>query len=309
LPVPVDLPLLPTVSIQGLVQAFLSGRAERTLIAYRGDLRDFAAFTGSSTIEAAATILTTASHGMANSIALAYRTHLIERGLASATIARRLAAIKSIVRLAQTLGVTSWELQVEAVRVQGYRDTRGAGASGFRRLLAQLDGRQDPKGIRDRAVLRLLFDLALRRCEVCRLDLIDVDLDEGKLAVLGKGQREKQRLTMPGPTREAVGAWLGVRPTGGEALFVGLAGYQPGGRLDGSSVYRIIQGLGVKAGFKCWPHSLRHSAITEALNIFNGNVRRVQRFSRHRKLDTLMLYDDQRRDEASDVAARVAEAS
>ena len=42
------------------------------------------------------------------------------------------------------------------------------------------------------------------------------------------------------------------------------------------------------------PHRIRHSAITAALDATNGNVRKVQKLSRHKKLDTLMLYDDNR---------------
>lgn len=42
------------------------------------------------------------------------------------------------------------------------------------------------------------------------------------------------------------------------------------------------------------PHRIRHSAITESLNLTNGDVRKVQKLSRHKKLDTLMIYDDNR---------------
>ena len=55
--------------------------------------------------------------------------------------------------------------------------------------------------MRDRAVVRLLFDLGLRRIEVGRLDRADLDLRAATLDVLGKGRREKVRLTLPGPTR------------------------------------------------------------------------------------------------------------
>jgi len=50
------------------------------------------------------------------------------------------------------------------------------------------------------------------------------------------------------------------------------------------------------------PHSLRHEGITRALDPTAGNVRLVQRFSRHSKIETLLLYDDRRKDEAGAVA-------
>jgi integrase/recombinase XerC len=51
------------------------------------------------------------------------------------------------------------------------------------------------------------------------------------------------------------------------------------------------------------PHRIRHSAITAALEATNGNVRKVQKLSRHKKLDTLMLYDDNRANMQGEVSS------
>src|SRR5262249_56193714 len=101
------------------------------------------------------------------------------RGLARATVNRRLAAIRSLVKLARVLGLVPWALDVEGLRSETYRDTRGPGRQGFRRLLAVLEGRADAKGLRDRALIRLLFDLGLRRAEAVRLDVGDLGLPAG----------------------------------------------------------------------------------------------------------------------------------
>src|SRR5262249_26704697 len=102
-------------------------------------------------------------------------------------------------------------------------------------------------------------------------------------------------------------AWVEARgPTPG-ALFVRLDRAGPGhGRLSDAAVYALVRGLGERAGLRARPHGLRHAAITEALDLMSGDVRAVQRFSRHRKLDTLLIYDDARRDLAGEVARRVA---
>jgi integrase/recombinase XerC len=68
----------------------------------------------------------------------------------------------------------------------------------------------------------------------------------------------------------------------------------------------VVWDLGQKVGLKVWPHAPRRSGITAALDETNGDVRRVQRFSRHRKLDRLLIYDDARRDDAGAVAGLVA---
>ena len=54
-----------------------------------------------------------------------------------------------------------------------------------------------------------------------------------------------------------------------------------------------------------FPHRIRHSAITAALDATDGDVRKVQKLSRHRKLDTLMIYDDNRGRDQQDVTERL----
>src|SRR5262249_37287337 len=152
-----------------------------------------------------------------------------------------------------------------------------------------LEGRRDAKGLRDRALLRLLFDLGLRRAEAVRLDVADLDLQAGTVEVLGKGRSQKVRLTLPGPTRGALAAWLAARGSEPGPLFTSCDRAGKGsGRLTGAAVYTIVRRLGNKAGLGAVrPHGLRHAAITEALDLTNGDGRAVQRFSRHRDLGRL----------------------
>ena len=170
-----------------LVSAFLSGRNEQTLRAYRQDLEDFRGFVGVLTLDEAAGLLLGRGHGGANGLALSYRTVLVDRGLASNTINRRLAALRSLVKLARTLGLVPWTLEVGNVKAQPYRDTRGPGREGFCRMLAELERRGDRKASRDKIMIRLLYDLGLRRGEVVSLDVADMDLEAGTVAVPGKG--------------------------------------------------------------------------------------------------------------------------
>lgn len=289
-----------------LLEAFLAGRNPRTLAAYRQDLGDFQSFAGAATPEEAAGLLLSRGHGEANALGLAYRAHLKDRGLAAATINRRIAALRSLVKLARTLGLVPWSLEVESLKSEAYRDTRGPGRTGFRRLLEELDERLDAKGKRDRAVLHLLFDLALRRGEVVSLDTADTDLEAGTVDVLGKGRTERVRLTLPDPTKAALRSWLEVRGPEAGPLFVNFDRAGKGRRMTGTSVYRLVRELGEDAGLRVRPHGLRHAAITEALDLTRGDVRKVQRFSRHRDLRVLNRYDDAREDMAGEVARLVA---
>ncbi len=305
----------PAVGAVDVLDAFLSGRNPRTLRAYGRDLDDFARFLGVPDSRAAVAGLLGLPHGNANAAALAYKAHLIGRGLKAATVARRLAALRSVVKMARTVGRVAWALDVESPKAEPYRDTAGPGDAGWRVMLARAKadaGGGPPKAVRDLAVVRLLHDLALRRGELVALDLADADLDGGTIAVVGKGRTDPVRLTLPDPTCDALADWTASR--GGEPgpLFVRLdraAGRAGGdGRLTDTAVFLIVRDLGRKVGLArpTRPHGLRHEAITRALDATGGDVRTVQRFSRHADTRTLLLYDDRRRDLAGDVAKLVA---
>jgi len=292
-----------------LLTAFLSGRSDCTRRAYSQDLDDFRRFLGVGKVSEAAHLLLSRGHGNANAVALAWRANLRERGLQAATINRRLAALRSLVQLARTLGIVPWTLEVQNVRAESYRDTRGPGRRGVRLLLDEIERRGDKKALRDRAVLRLLYDLGLRRSEVVTLDVNDLDLDAATVAVLGKGRTQKTNLTLPEPTKAALQRWLEARGTEMGPLFINLDRARKGCRLTATSIYRIVRRLGEQVGLQVRPHGLRHTAITEACKLAQAKgigLEEVLDFSRHRDVKVLMVYRDRERDVQGQLAALVA---
>lgn len=299
----------PVMDPDRLMGAFFAGRNARTLDAYRKDMEDFRQFVGAGTVEEAARRLLGGSHGEANATALAYRAAMTERGLKPATVNRRLAALRSLVKLANVLGLVPWTLAVENAKAQAYRDTRGPGRDGFRSLLASAAAQDERKALRDVALLRLLHDVGLRRGEAVRLDVADVDFSGSRIFVLGKARTQKEPVTLPAPTRDALAAWMQARGADAGPLFLNFDRAGKGdGRLSGSAVYAIVRAHGAQAGLTVRPHGLRHLAITTALDLTKGDVRAVQRFSRHRDIRVLSVYDDNRRDLGGEVAALVADA-
>lgn len=310
-PEPAGLPALSAaVPVSRLLSAFLGGKSPETVRAYERDLRAYAAWRGAPSVEAAAAELLGAGAGPANALAVEYRNAL-EARLAPATVARRLSALRALVDLARLFGVVPWQLQIRDPERQPYRDVRGPGRDGFVALLAAAQAQRSPRLERDVAILRLLYDLALRRGEVVGIDVGDVE-DDG-VWVRRKRKREKVRLTLPPPTAAAVRVWLAVRGELAEpAVFLNFH-HNPaigGRRLTGRGVARIVAELGQKAGLgHVRPHGLRHAAITEALDRTGGDLRQVQKFSGHANVQTLLIYDDARRDMQGHVAALVAEAA
>jgi len=301
-------PVFPTCytpSASRLVEVFLSGKSPTTIKAYGRDLKDFACFVGASSIDQASEMLFSRGHGGANEMALSYRSYLIEKGLTPATVNRHLASLRSLVHLARTLGLVTWTLELQSVKSQKYRDTTGTGLNGFRSMLAGVTG-SSTKAVRDRVILRLLWDLALRREEVVSLDLSDVDLQSGTIFIMGKGRREKEKLTLPSSTMCAIRDWIAVRGGEAGALLTNMNHANKGQRITGAGLYHIIKKLGKDVGLTARPHGIRHASITSALDKTNGNVRAVQRFSRHKDIRTLAIYDDNRNDLGGEVAAMVS---
>jgi integrase/recombinase XerC len=281
--------------------------------AYAGDLEHFRAFVGVATSVDAATLLVTRTHGEANALVFSYRAHMIGRvpKLAPATINRRLAAVRSLVKLARTLGLVDWALDVPNLPSQAYRDTRGPNYAAVRAMLEAGDT-HDARAIelRDRAILRLLHDLALRRAEIVSLDVEHVDLQGETVLVLGKGHVERESLTLPAPTVDALRAWVDARGAEPGPLFMRLDRARrrdhTGARLSATALYRMVRKRGERVGARARPHGLRHAAVTRALDLTHGDIRSVQRFSRHRDPRTLLRYDDNRRDLGGEIARLVA---
>jgi integrase/recombinase XerC len=306
---------LPTTRFeQDVVDLFMRGRNANTMAAYKFDLTDFARSVGAAGPGAAVEQLLTAGHGEANRMAFTYRAELVERGLAANTVNRRLAALRSMVRLARKLGRITWSLDVDGAKAKAYRDTRGPGNEERHKLLAAVKRRADATdcGKRDLALVMLLDNPCLRRAECIALDLADVRLEECKVRVVGKGSTEGEWFSIPTQTRDALRIWIAARGADPGPIFIRLDPGASGGldRLTLGSVNRVMDRLSAKAGLarKVSPHGLRHGGITRALNVSGGDVRAVQRLSRHAKIETLMRYDDNRRDDPGALSQKLADA-
>lgn len=301
------------IGYEKLVEAFLSRRSPSTRRTYRFNLRHFTAHLGATSIEDGIRAFLSLGHAQANLAVLEYQSALVAAGMAPATVNNRIAAVRSMVRLARLLGMVEWTVEIEGIRLRSYRDTAGPGLPAVTKLIGVASRQPGIVGARDTAMVRLLFDLGLRRIEVCRLDVGDIDLEAGRILVQGKGRLEKDPMSLPSPTREALAAWLSLRGTRPGPCFVpftkaALAGGRPT-RLGPESISAIIGRYSRKIGVRFVPHGLRHTAITAALDLTGGNLRAAARFSRHAQVNTLQYYDDNRQDIAGDVARMVAGAA
>jgi integrase/recombinase XerC len=294
--------LVPFAGPGRLVDLFLSGKSKTTLLAYRADLESFARFLGVSTIDEAADLFLGYGHGMANEVCLSYRSDMLEKGLAPATVNRRLAAVRSLIKLARVIGRINWILEIPAVRSEKYRDTKGPGLQGFRAIFDNASQQRGVMAIRNKAILRVLWSQGLRRAELVSLDLADFDQQGKRLSILGKGRRERKWVELPAQTMQAIQDWLTIRGSHEGPLFTNLDRRTKRARLTGAGLYKIVRCLGEDVGLKTRPHGIRHATITQRIDS-GMTLPEVQDFSRHSDIKTLMLYNDRLKNAAGRLAA------
>jgi len=159
------------------------------------------------------------------------------------------------------------------------------------KLLA-VELRETPLGLRDRALLEVLYASGLRAGEIVSLRLENYLHEEKLLRVIGKGNRE--RLVPVGEKAvTAIDRWLArgrpelVKPRTGGELFLA----EHGRRLTTARVWQIVQELARLAGMekKIWPHLLRHSFATHLLS-HGADLRAIQEMLGHASLATTQVY-------------------
>jgi integrase/recombinase XerD len=149
------------------------------------------------------------------------------------------------------------------------------------------------EGLRDRALLELLYGAGLRVSELVGLDVDDVDLEGGAVRVLGKGGKERE-VPLGAFGREAVSAYLTrARPALASSRSRGalLLNLRAGSRLARQSVGRIVTARAHAAGIdkRVTPHTLRHSFATHLLE-GGADVRVVQELLGHASVATTQVY-------------------
>ena len=283
-----------------LAQLLADKRNPNTRRAYEKDLKDFfGKMTGLPPSSDSVLEFLHLQREQAVMVVLKYKAKLIASGVREATINRRLAAIKSLAKMGRKLGVCNYSLEdVSGEKVKAYRDTRGVDSKTIAKVLHSFD-RETLIGKRNYAIFMVLWGLALRRQEICQLDVGDFDFYGRKLRILGKGQgTNEEYLDMSKDVGIAIADWLIARGDVNTNLpmFTALDFHNEGHRLTADAIYKIVstafKAVGVKKQMS--PHRVRHSAITAALDATDGNIRKVQKLSRHADPRTLMIYDDNR---------------
>jgi integrase/recombinase XerD len=265
------------------------GRAPSTLEAYRRDARRWCDWLGQRGLEL---------DSACEPDVAAYIADLREGGLADATMARAVVAVRSLHRFLADEGRTGDDAaaEIDTPRVPAGLP-KALSEPEVMALLQAVVG-DEPVARRDRAILEVLYGTGLRISELVGLSLGDLDLESALLRAFGKGSKE--RVVPVG--RHAVDALVGwLRPGGrpslvperwkrrhdAEAVFLN----QRGGRLTRQGAWLVVTRWGTVAGLagKLTPHVLRHSCATHMLD-HGADIRSVQEMLGHASVSTTQVY-------------------
>jgi integrase/recombinase XerD len=227
-------------------------------------------------------------------------------GARGSTQARKSAAVRSFYAFALREGIATRDVPalVDAPRPGSYLPDVLSPQDVARILDAPAS--DEPAGIRDRAILELLYACGLRVSELVGLDTDRVDLPNLAVRVIGKGNKER-RVPMGEEARERLHryitgprvAWTATRPT--PAVFVSARGQ----RLARESVWRLVKRWTEASGVphRVTPHTFRHSFATHLLE-GGADLRVVQALLGHASISTTQLYTHLTGERVREVYAR-----
>ena len=261
------------------------GSSPRTIDAYEADLEAYRDFLASNDVFA----LSAATR----ELLVAYESHLFSEGYAASTVCRRISAVKGFHRFCVSEGYT--ERNPAGSLPLPKTPERLPDVLSIQQISDMLDAcpATTPIERRDRAILEVLYGCGLRVSELTGLDVADVQLAEGYVRVVGKG--DKQRVS---PISGAAARYLAeyleqgraelvkpyAKPT--DAVFLNARG----GRLTRQSVFKICaragRGIGVA---NLHPHTLRHSFAAHLLE-GGADLRVIQDILGHSDISTTQIY-------------------
>ena len=273
------------------------GSSENTVAAYRNDLTQFYDF-----ITQPAQLDGNANWGsLTRDHLINYILFLKEREYASATVARKVAAMKSFCHFLLRTGVIfedpAEDLDSPHVKKQL---PQTLSTSEVDQLLAlPAEAGRTPKALRDAALLELLYATGMRVSEIAHLTLDDLDLESGIVRCVGKGTKERVMPLYPRVIESLRDYLENGRPTllgdnrQERTLFLNPRGEQ----LTRQGLWLIIKGYARELHLedRVTPHTLRHSFATHMLDGGAG-LREVQRLLGHANISTTQVYTHVSRD-------------
>lgn len=149
-----------------------------------------------------------------------------------------------------------------------------------------------PQNLRKKAILSLLTLQGLRQIELIRLDVSDLDLVAKTALIKGKGRDDTELIDLHPTTVKIIKQYLQANKIADGALFVSNSNHARNTRLTTRSIRRIVKQTFAQVGIEKNTHGLRHYFTTKLIQTYKSNLLEVARYTRHKSLEMLIIYDD-----------------
>lgn len=233
-----------------------------------------------------------------------YRDALMEEGYASATINRKLVAIRSFIKWAMSLKLIDYN-PLDVVKLPKVQTDQGTIAFDDDEVVQMLNApdTSKAKGCMDRMAMVLLFSLGLRRSELVQITIADLYQDRGHnvIRIKGKGDKERHLPLNDFIVGEIENYVFNMQNFGfifeaDDYLLQSQKTKSMKKQLNGSTVYRMFETYAKKLGIdkRVSPHSARATAISHLLDTQKTPIRDVAIFAGHAKITTTERYDKRR---------------
>lgn len=143
-----------------------------------------------------------------------------------------------------------------------------------------------------RAIIALLALQGLRQVEIIRLDVKDLDLVNKTAFIVGKGQDDKELINLHPETVRALQVYLKINKVSDGALFVSKSNNSFNRRLTTRALRQIISQKLEDLGIEKTVHGFRHYFTTKLIQTYKGDLLEVARYTRHKSLEMLQVYND-----------------
>lgn len=149
------------------------------------------------------------------------------------------------------------------------------------------------QNLRLKSILSLLIFQGLRQVEITRLNVSDINLKDKTAFIIGKGQDDKELIHLHPSTIKALKTYLQKYRVRDGALFRSESNFSSGSRLTTKSIREIIKKVLNELNIDGSTHGFRHFFITKLIKSYKGELLTVSKYSRHRSIQMLEVYNDE----------------
>jgi len=235
-------------------------------------------------------------HGMGNNSFLEYKRELADKNeLSVSTKNKYLGSARVFLKELHRQGLLPTDITHNIRSFKQDKKHKKDGLSSEEVQILSLKAHQSsktPDNMRLKAILSLLVLQGLRQCEIVRLDYSDIDFIAKAAFIRGKGRDDKELIDLHPETIQVLKEYVRVCSVADGPLFTSHSNNSRGRRLTTRALRGIVQTFLKELGIEKVVHGFRHYFTTTLVKNYKGDLLQVAKYTRHRSLEMLQVYND-----------------